>query len=635
MSNPLARPARALAAGVILLALAASGCAYYNTFYLAKRYYNEGQKAQEKSTTDAPTPEAVAKYDAAVRQCNKVLTDYSDSKWADDAAYLLGASLYGKGEYRDALKQVQTFREKYPKSPFLSQAQFIEGLAHYRMKDYPQADSILHAVDSTYAKFPKRWALCYYAGESRAAEKDYRGAVWWYERASEVGERHQDRAAAFRRMGDALIAADRPDTAAVVYDRALREEERPTQRFEIMLLRGDALRDMKHYQEALDLFRDWRALAPAEKREGDLELRINECLSLLGRAQEALAGYKDLVERYPHTNVGYEAQFQIGYLYETVLNDLDAAGREYDKLKSEPPSSFASQAVRRAQNLVTLRDYRQKLESDTTQARSRAAFMVAELTYFQLGDVDSAFHQYDFVERDFPTSPYAPKAGYARLWIATHDHNDTTQAAALTDSVVRRYRGSQYVDNALNLWKHWSGRTDARTALLDSLLAHPDTSTVALYREQPEPPAPKDSTKAPPPPPKLTPEQLKARSDSLEAVRVKMLDEGMAPHRTRKDRAPEGKKAPKGQVQPPAPQPPQQAQPPAPQPTQQPAQPPAQQQQQPDTTRVGNAPAQAPAPADSARAAPPPAPPAAADTSQTGRSAPPDTTTPPVVTPAR
>ncbi len=621
MSRPLVRPARVLAAGVILLAVAASGCAYYNTFYLAKRYYNEGQKAQEKATTDAPTPEAVGKYEAAVRQCNKVLTDYADSKWADDAAYLLGASLYGKGEYRDALKQLQTFRAKYPKSPFISQARFVEGLAHYRMKEYPQADSILQEVDTTYAKFPKRWALCYYAGESRAAEKDYRGAVWWYSRASEVGERHQDRAGALRRMGDALIAANRPDTAAVVYDRALKEEERPTQRFEIMLLRGDALRDMKHYQDALDLFRDWRALAPAEKREGDLELRINECLALLGRAQEALAGYKDLVDRYPHTNVAYEAQFQIGYLYETVLNDLDAAGREYDKLKSEPPSSFASQAVRRSQNLATLRDYRQKMESDTTQARARAAFMVAELTYFQLGDVDSAFHQYDVVERDFPTSPYAPKAGYARLWIATNDHADTLQAAALTDSVVRRYRGSQYVDNALNLWKHWSGRTDARTALLDSLLEHPDTSAVALYRELPEPPAPKDSTKAPPPPPPLTPEQLKARNDSLEAVRIRLLDEGKAPHRARKDRPFEGKKAPKEQAQPPA---------------QQPAQPPAQQQaQQPDTTRVGNAPAQAPAPADTARAAPPPAPPAAADTSQTGRSAPPDTTTPPVVAPVR
>ncbi len=595
MRIPLARSARALAAGLILLAVAAVGCAYYNTFYLAKRYYGEGQRAQEKSTSDSPTPEAAAKYDAAARQCNKVLTEYAKSKWADDAAYLLGASLYGKGEYRDAIKQLQSFRAQYPKSPFAPEARFVEGLAHHRLKEYPQADSILSEVDAAYPKFPRRWALYYYAGESKAAEKRYAEAIAWYGRALDAGDRRRDRAAALRRMGDALVRAGRADSAYVVYDRALKTEERATQRFEIALLRGTALREMKRYQEALDFYKDWRALAPAEKREGDLELRINECLALLGRYQEALAGYQDLVKTYPHTTVAYEAQFRIGYLYEASLNDLDAAGREYEKLKAEPPSSFATQAVRRAQNLATLREYRRKLESDTTQARARAAFMMAELTYFQLEKVDSAFIQYDLVERDFPGSPYAPKAGYARLWIATHDHRDTAEAAALTDSVVRRYRGSRYVDNALYLWRRWSGRTDARTALLDSLLVHPDTSTVAQYREEREPSPPPDTTQIAIP--LLSPEQIRAREDSLEAVRVRLLDEGKAPYRTRKFRLPEGQKPTK------------------------------ESEEVADTIRVESA----PAPADTASTAPP----AAADTTQTGSPAPPDTSTLPTVVPLR
>ena len=618
MHMPLARSARALAAGLILLAVTAAGCAYYNTFYLAKRYYAEGQRAQDKSASDVPTPEAATKYDSAIRQCQKVLTEYGDSKWADDAAYLLGASLYGKGEYRDALKQLQTFRTKYPKSPFAPEARFMEGLANYRLKQYPQADSILQEVDAANPKFARGWALCYYAGESKAAEKRYAEAVAWYVRAAKAGDRRRDRATALRRMGDAFIEAQHADSAEVAYGRALTEEDRATPRFELALLRGDALRQSKRYQDALDLYKYWLPFGPVEKREGDVQLRIDECLALLGRPQEALAGYQDLVLRYPHTNVAYEAQFQIGYLYETSLNDLDAAGREYEKLKAEPPSSFSTQAVRRAQNLATLRDYRQKLESDTTHARARAAFMLAELNYFRLEDVDSAFGQYAVVEREFPESPYAPKAGYARLWIATHDHGDTVEAAALTDSVVRRYRGSRYVDNALYLWRRWSGRIDARSALLDSLLEHPDTSSVARFREEPEPPPPPDTTRvAPPPltPQQLTARQIQARDDSLEAVRVRLLDEGKAPHRIRKFRLPEGQKPPQAPAQSSAPA-------------------------RADTTRAGSTPAdttraaEAPAPADTARTAPP-APPAAADTSQTRRSAPPDTSTLPTVVPLR
>ena len=220
MRIPLARSVRALAAGLTLLAAAATGCAYYNTFYLAKRYYGEGQRAQEKSTSDAPTPEASAKYDAAVRQCNKVLSDYANSKWADDAAYLLGASLYGKGEYRDAIKQLQGFRAQYPKSPFAPDARFVEGLAHYRLKEYPQADSILHDVDAANPKFARRWALCYYAGESKAAEKQLAEAVAWYGRAAEAGDRRRDRAMALRRMGDAYVVAQRADSAEIEIGRA-------------------------------------------------------------------------------------------------------------------------------------------------------------------------------------------------------------------------------------------------------------------------------------------------------------------------------------------------------------------------------------------------------------------------------
>ena len=80
--------------GLILL-VAASGCAYYNTFYLARKYYREGVRAQERSLTDEPSPEAATKYDLVIRQCTKLLTDYPKSKWVDDASYMLGAALYG------------------------------------------------------------------------------------------------------------------------------------------------------------------------------------------------------------------------------------------------------------------------------------------------------------------------------------------------------------------------------------------------------------------------------------------------------------------------------------------------------------------------------------------------------------
>jgi hypothetical protein len=285
------------------------------------------------------------------------------------------------------------------------------------------------------------------------------------------------------------------------------------------------------------------------------------------------------VTQYPHTPVSYESQFRTGYLYESQLNDFDAAGREYEKLKSEPThSEFQVQATRRAANLATVKQYRTTLQSDTTQARARAAFLLAELYYFQIEKPDSALMQYEAVERDFPQSPYAPKAAFARLWILTNDRSDTLGAAALTDVIVNRYRKTRYPESALYFWRRWSGKTDARSALLDSMLAHPDTSIV---RERPEEQllepsmsaAAMDSAKARAMGTLLTPAE-EARRDSLAAYT-------RALYRARRQGLPD-------------PLPP----------------PPIMRRSDPDTLRAGSRPAEA----DTSRT---PTPPADADTSRT------------------
>jgi tetratricopeptide (TPR) repeat protein len=270
----------------------------------------------------------------------------------------------------------------------------------------------------------------------------------------------------------------------VLYARCLKVEDRGKQRLDVALSRGDALRDMHHYQEALDFLQEWKIYAMAESREGELGLRVNECMALLGRANEAIGGYRNLAEKFPRTSVAYEAQFRIGYLYESAFQDFDNAAREYDKLRNQPQSEFSSQALRRSQNLSTLRAYRTAMASDTTQARASAAFLLAELYYFQLEKPDSAVMHYRRVEWEFPRSVYAAKSAYARLWITAHDHNDTLAAMALTDSIVAKYRGTRFAESALYLWKRWSGRSDQRTALFDSLLANPDTSRAGWFEPE-------------------------------------------------------------------------------------------------------------------------------------------------------
>lgn len=500
----------------LLLLLAGGGCAYYNTFYLAKKNYREGVKAQERSLTEAPAQDAIGRYDVVIRQCAKVLQDYPKSKYVDDAAYLKGASYYGKGDYLNAIQQLTSFGTKYPKSPYRADARFTEGLARYRRKEFVQSDSIFREVEGAYPDFPRRWELYFYSGETQSQLKQYVPAAHWYRRSLKHAEGRRERAKSLRRLGDAYLAGERADSAEATYAECLKVEERGPQRVEAAIARGDALRKLGRYPEALQFLQSWRVFAAQEGREGDVMLRIYDVMALMGRTQEALRGYNDLVQKFQRTPVAYEAQFQIGYLYETSLQDLDAAGREYDKLRGLPTSEFQLQAIRRSQSLAALRTYRTALASDSTGMRAQAAFMMAELYYFQLGKQDSAITQYRRVEAEFPHSIYAAKAAYARLWIATQDRGDTLEAMAIADTMTQRYRGTPFAESALYLWKGWSGRTDERTALLDSLLATPDTEQVASFDPEPQTSllVPTDSTLIPPQTYGLTAADS-ARADSL------------------------------------------------------------------------------------------------------------------------
>jgi len=482
----------------LVLALAIPGCAYFNTFYLAKKHYKEAVKSQEKSLSDLPSPDASAKYDLVIRQCNKVITDYPKSKWMDDASYMLGAALYGKGDYQTAMQRFGEFETKFPKSPFVADARFMEGLSRYREKEYPTADSIFREVDARYPKFPRRWELAYYAGENQAAMKRYPAALYWYARALDSSKERHDLSNTLRRAGDACVLASRPDTAEILYAQCLKVEDRGKERLDVALSRGECLRDLKHYAQAVEFLGQWKIFSQQENREGELLLLVNECTALLGHVPEAITGYRNIVTKFPHTSPAFDAQFRIGYLYETQLQDYASAGNEYDKLKTEPTSEFSTQAARRSQNLLVMKQYRSEMATDTTDARAKAAFLLAELYYFQLDKPDSALTQYRTVESQFPHSIFAPKSAYARLWIAAYDRSDTLGAMALTDTIADRYRGTRYAENALYLWKSWAGKTDTRTALLDSLIANPDTSRTAQF--EPEPtlnlPAPVDSVQA-------------------------------------------------------------------------------------------------------------------------------------------
>lgn len=81
-------------AGLVLLA----GCGYFNALYNAERRFDEAERAAARGERNR----AADRYQEAIEHAAVSYRGHPDSRWADDALYLIVRARFGRAEYREA-----------------------------------------------------------------------------------------------------------------------------------------------------------------------------------------------------------------------------------------------------------------------------------------------------------------------------------------------------------------------------------------------------------------------------------------------------------------------------------------------------------------------------------------------------
>ena len=125
----------------LFLALSLSSCAYFNTFFYAKKHFNTAQKLDRAEQEKTQNPKArnarsTDGYNKSIEQCRKVMRDYPDSRWADNANLLMARAYFFKQDYINARSELHKFSGRFPESNlmpdmfyWLGRTEFEEG--HY------------------------------------------------------------------------------------------------------------------------------------------------------------------------------------------------------------------------------------------------------------------------------------------------------------------------------------------------------------------------------------------------------------------------------------------------------------------------------------------------------------------------
>ena len=441
---------------VAALAVLASSCAYYNTFYLARKYYLTATGGLPYPV-DKPTGSQAGNYQKSIDYAKKVLGNYPKSKWVDDAYLMWARSLLGKDDPLQTVNMLQDFSTRFPGSPLKNEATFYLGVAYRQARKYREA---LVPLDEFLEKAPKD-ALAPYAHLERS-------------RALMSLDRHADAAQAASRViegfpksvlvvqaraarAEALLASGDPARARADFTALGLRARDDNERFVYLLREADCLEAARDYPGVLALLEGALShevkpvksatggapTGPGADRYGQLTLRSGTVHLLAGRHEQALASYKDVIEDFPKTPLAAEAQYRIGYAYETVLDDFDVARQEYAKVRDQSASSaFFAQANTRQVSLDRLARYR-GAGGDSLDRKVEAGFLLAEQYLFQLDKPARALEAYAQIAREHAGTPAAAKALNAEAWVLRRKLDRPAEADSLLWTVVHEYPATE------------------------------------------------------------------------------------------------------------------------------------------------------------------------------------------------
>jgi TolA-binding protein len=459
-----------------LLVLASTSCAYYNTFYLARRYYDRATEGEPYAVDKAGAASA-QNYTKAIDYSKKVLSNYPRSKWVDDAYLLWARGMLGRSDPLETVNLLSDFDSRFPRSPLKPQARFYLGVAYRQARKYREAEETL---DDFLKSAPKDELAPYaYLERARALASLERWAD-----AAEAGSRLLDkwpkgklapRARAAR--ADALFAQGEYGRAREDFKVMGASATNDDERLNDLLREADCLEAARQYEAELALLKNalGHEVEPVVEAvpitpgapgtatggftittttegvtSGGPTDRYGRILNRIGTAQlqsghqtEALEAYARVLRDYPRTPLAAEAQYRVGYTYETSADDFERARSEYARVKDQfSMSAFTTQASQRLGNLDRVAQFR-TATGDTTEKRAEAGFLTAELYLFQNDKPERALEEYQKVARTFPGTPYEAKAMNAEAWVLSRKLKRKAEADSIFWEVVRHHPATE------------------------------------------------------------------------------------------------------------------------------------------------------------------------------------------------
>ncbi len=446
-----------LLAWIILLAgTLVSGCVYYNTFYNARKQYQEAERKREEAENVAATGRTSRQrvfryrdfYMRAIRKASFVLDRHPDSKWVVDSLLLIGKAFYWRDSYGDALVKFQELQDNFPQSLLLNEALYWKGLTLWAAGRPEEARPVLAGVgENADPRFSAKARLA--LAELEAEAGDHAAAINAYQQLLR-GKPGGLATKIWEGIGNARFHLEQHEEALLAYRRVLKSKPKNKINYQTRLQIGRILELQGKLDEVLEEYNRILKIKSLKSYESDVHLKRANVYRLMGRLDIADQIYYEIIENNPKTEHSAEAYYRLATVAQRVHRNMEKAKELFANARKEKPGSDAGRAARdREKDLGKLERY-QKAAAKGKKKGLKALFNVAEMYLFNFSEPDSALATYRraYEIADSLDVELAPKALYAIALIYADSLKNPDAAEETFRQLIDAYPVNPYAVDA-------------------------------------------------------------------------------------------------------------------------------------------------------------------------------------------
>ena len=467
----------------IVIFLCSGGCAYYNTFYNAQQYYEEAEKIRlQKEGKNIPIT-ALDKYGKTIQKCQKVLSDYPESKFRTDAFLLMAKSKFYRKDYDLAIDDIRIVTQE-GNDKQIEEAQYLRAQCKWKKGNAQTGiDELTRLLQIANSK--EIQSKCHLSLAEIAQElKDSDLAMYHLIEGARLTKNRDQKGVIYGRLAEMAFNKEDYDIAkdgyANVITNSLSKEKIENAHLQLLKI----LRIQKNYKAASRKIKGMLTDDKFKRIAGNLELELVQLYRAQGEISEIETRLESIVNDYRRTPVSAEAYYLLGKIYTSQKWDLNKAKEYFDQVSKESSKSlFSPMAKSLSKAIGTYQEAQKDLEThltilsqDTTQVLTELDTpvfdpetgeaiietinpLVSVVTpdrtipelYYQLADLEAfSFKRYtqgiqylNQINSEYPESPFHAKSIFTMAFMF-ENMADSVNARSTRDHLLESFPNSEY-----------------------------------------------------------------------------------------------------------------------------------------------------------------------------------------------